>query len=63
VPSDPLRHGEHSLAHRGVVAATPPPVLPTVAPTRLRLVPRSITIVAEPRSRRPLTQSARGPPA
>jgi hypothetical protein len=60
---EPIGHGAHSLAHRDLASHEPPP--PVVAPTPVlgpALDPPAIA-AAEPRSRRPATSRARGPPA
>lgn len=60
---DPIGHGAHSLAHRDLASHEPPP--PVVAPTAVLGPALAVAALAaaEPRSRRPATSRARGPPA
>jgi hypothetical protein len=56
-------HGRHSLAHRGIAATPAPWGLAPVASAPWTTISRVCTPAAEPRSRRPQTTRARGPPA
>ncbi len=64
-PSRPAQpgHGVHSLAHRGLAVAQPPPAatLPPIVEVDMPAV--LVALRQRPRSRRPQCQRVRGPPA
>jgi hypothetical protein len=61
-PHDHPAHGAHSLAHRGLAVAQPPPPPLLRSPIAVRPLRQPRVVAQQPRSRRPQSVRVRGPP-